>query len=140
MEHPTFVRPSLSAQLKNHIMEKKEAKRFLSIRLLPAEFKEVSRQYKSSGCRSLTEYAKKALMSKPVTIKPVAIRPVTSKPVTIGTRNESTDELLHCLIEIKSRLDALEGLLGERMDAQLRQDIADIRSYARQLYEKWSQL
>jgi hypothetical protein len=111
-------------------MEKKESKRFLSIRLLPAEFKEVSRQYKSSGCRSLTEYAKKVLMSKPV----------TSKSVTMGTRNESTDELLHCLIGIKSRLDALEELLDEKMDAQLRQDIADIRSYTRQLYEKWSQL
>ncbi len=106
-------------------MEKNESKRFLSIRLLPGELKEVYRRYKSSGCRSLTEYAKKVLMNKPVTVR---------------TRNGSIDEMLHCLIGIKSRLDSLEERLDERIDAQLQQDMADIKSYTRQFYEKWSQL
>jgi hypothetical protein len=43
----------------------KSKKRFLSIRLTPEEFKEVYRQCEISNCRSLTEYAKKALMRTP---------------------------------------------------------------------------
>jgi len=108
-------------------MEKNKSKRFLSIRLLPAEFKEIHQRYKSSGCRSLTEYAKKVLMNKPVT-----------NPITMGARNESFEEMLHCLIGIKNRLDSLEGHLDERTDTQLRQDMADIKSYTREFYEKWS--
>jgi len=108
-------------------MERNEPKRYLSIRLLPAEFKEIHQQYKSSGCGSLTEYAKKVLMNKPVT-----------NPITEGGRNESIDEILHCLIGIKSRLDSLEEHLDERTDAQLRQEMADIKSFTREFYEKWS--
>lgn len=86
-------------------MEKDEPRRFLSIRLSQAEFNEIYRQYKFSGCRSLTEYAKKVLMKKPVTIR---------------TRNESVDESLNCLTGIRSRLDSLEEHLDEKTDTQMR--------------------
>jgi len=106
-------------------MEKKEHKRFLSIRLSPAEYKEIHRRCQSSRCRSLTEYVKNVLMSKPITTRP---------------RNDSVDEMLNCLIGIKSKLDTLEETLDARADEQLRLDMANIKSCTREFYEKWSQL
>jgi hypothetical protein len=106
-------------------MEKKEPQRFLSIRLTPAEYKEIHRRCVASGCRSLTEYMKKVLMNKLVTIE---------------TCKESIDEMLHCIIGIKSRLEILEEALDEKIDEQLRLDMAEIKDCTRQFYEKWAQL
>ncbi len=105
-------------------MEQQQPKRFLSIRLTPDEFEEVYRQCEKSTCRSLTEYAKKVL---------------TKKPVTIKTRNQSQDELLLAMIGIKNRLDQLaDRAVGMHADALLR-EIGEIKLLTRQTFQKWSQ-
>ncbi len=54
-------------------------KRFLSVRLTSEELEEVKQHSQTSTCRSLTEYVKKVL---------------TKKPVTVKVRNQSQDDLL----------------------------------------------
>ncbi len=105
-------------------MEKQQPKRFLSIRLAPDEFEEVYRQCEKSTCRSLTEYAKKVL---------------TKKAITIKTRNQSQDELLLAMIGIKNRLDQLAGRAEEMNATDLAGEIGEIKSFTRQIFEKWSQ-
>ena len=68
--------------------------RFLSIRLSPEEFDEVYRQLQKTTCRSLTEYAKKLL---------------TNKPITVKVRDQTREDMLQQLGLIKSRLDTLIG-------------------------------
>jgi hypothetical protein len=106
-------------------MEQPSPKRFLSIRLTPDEFEEVYRQCEKSTCRSLTEYAKKVL---------------TKKPVTIKVRNQSQDELLLAMIGIKNRLDELAGQAAEINATDLAREIGEIKSLTRQTFEKWSQM
>jgi hypothetical protein len=102
----------------------KQAKRFVSVRLTEEEFKEVYRQCENSTCRSLTEYVKKVL---------------TKKPVTVKVRNQSQDELLQTIIGLKNRLDQLAGEAEERGSAELLLEIAEIKSLTRQIGEKWLQ-
>jgi hypothetical protein len=97
-------------------------KRFLSVRLTSEELEEVYQQSKNSTCRSLTEYVKKVL---------------TKKPVTVKVRNQSQDELLTTMVGIKNRLDQLAEHAEEiNADAQLR-EITEIKSLTRQTFEKW---
>jgi hypothetical protein len=101
-------------------MEKQSTKRFLSIRLSQEEFKEVYRQCENSTCRSLTEYAKKVL---------------TKKPVTVKIRNQSQDDLLQVMIGIKNRLDQLTARAEELNAGNLRSELAEIKSITRQIFE-----
>jgi hypothetical protein len=103
---------------------KKQAKRFVSVRLTEEEFKEVYRQCENSTCRSLTEYVKKVL---------------TKKPVTVKTRNQSQDELLQTMVGIKNRLDQLAGQAEESNAAAILREIAEIKVLTRQIGEKWLQ-
>jgi hypothetical protein len=102
----------------------KQAKRFVSVRLTEEEFKEVYRQCENSTCRSLTEYVKKVL---------------TKKSVTVKVRNQSQDELLQTMIGLKNRLDQLAGEAEERGSAELLREIAEIKLLTRQIGEKWLQ-
>jgi hypothetical protein len=96
-------------------------KRFLSVRLSSEELEEVYQLSKSSTCRSLTEYVKKVL---------------TKKPVTVKVRNESQDDLLAAMIGIKNRLDQLAEQAQDNREALA--GIAEIRTLTRQLFEKWN--
>ena len=102
----------------------KQPKRFVSVRLTEEEFKEVYRQCENSTCRSLTEYVKKVL---------------TKKPVTVKVRNQSQDELLQTMIGLKNRLDQLAGEAEERGSAELLREIAEIKLLTHQISEKWLQ-
>jgi hypothetical protein len=102
----------------------KQPKRFVSVRLTEEEFKEVYRQCENSTCRSLTEYVKKVL---------------TKKPVTVKVRNQSQDELLQTMIGLKNRLDQLAGEAEERGSPGLLREIAEIELLTRQISEKWLQ-
>ena len=102
----------------------KQAKRFVSVRLTEEEFQEVYRQCENSTCRSLTEYVKKVL---------------TKKPVTVKVRNQSQDELLQTMIGIKNRLDQIVVEAEERGSAELLREIAEIKLLTRQISEKWLQ-
>jgi hypothetical protein len=101
----------------------KQAKRFVSVRLTEEEFKEVYHQCENSTCRSLTEYVKKVL---------------TKKPVTVKVRNQSQDELLQTMIGIKNRLDQLAERAETSNPAVLR-EFGEIKSLTLKIAEKWLQ-
>lgn len=98
-------------------------KRFLSVRMTSEELEEVYQHSKSSTCRSLTEYVKKVL---------------TKKPVTVKVRNQSQDDLLAAMIGIKDRLDQLAEQARDKNESELLREIADIRNLTRQTFEKWN--
>jgi hypothetical protein len=102
----------------------KQAKRFVSVRLTEEDFKEVYRQCENSTCRSLTEYVKKVL---------------TKKPVTVKVRNQSQDELLLAMVGIKNRLDQIAAQAEESNAAAVLREIAEIKLLTRQISEKWLQ-
>ena len=106
-------------------MSSNEPKRFLSIRLTAGELKDVYRQCEKSTCRSLTEYAKKVL---------------TKKPVTIKVRNQSQDDLLQAMIGIKNKLEELNELATDDGNWwMVTQQILEITSLTRKIYEKCMQ-
>ena len=103
-------------------MASKEAKRFLSIRLTADELQEVYSYQHQSTCRSLTEYVKKVL---------------TSKPVTVKVRDESKEDTLQQLAAIRTRLDALAETTDH--NGHLLEEIADIKSTIRKIAETCTQ-
>lgn len=96
-------------------------KRFLSVRLTPEELEEVYQHSQSSSCRSLTEYVKKVL---------------TKKPVTVKVRNQSQDELLHVMSTVKSRLDQLGDQAEDKNEPDLRREIAEVKALIQGAFEK----
>jgi|SRR5579859_2399076 len=105
-------------------MSNKEPKRFLSIRLSAEELQEVYSHQHQSTCRSLTEYVKKVL---------------TAKPVTVKVRDESKEDTLQQLIAIKNRLDHLAEKTEPASNGSLLGEIADIKSSIRKIAETCSQ-
>jgi hypothetical protein len=104
-------------------MSNKEAKRFLSIRLSAEELQEVYEHQHQSTCRSLTEYVKKVL---------------TAKPVTVKVRDESKEDTLQQLAAIKSRLDALVDGPEHAVNGALVGEISDIKVSIRKIAESCS--
>jgi hypothetical protein len=96
-------------------------KRFLSVRLTPEELEEVYQLSQSSSCRSLTEYVKKVL---------------TKKPVTVKVRNQSQDDLLNVMAAIKNRLDLLGEQAEDKNESDLLREIAEIRVLIQRTFEK----
>jgi len=106
-------------------MSNKESKRFLSIRLSADELQEVYNHQHQSTCRSLTEYVKKVL---------------TAKPVTVKVRDEAKEDTLQQLIAIKSRLDALAERTEPAVNGSLLGEIADIKLSIRKIAESCSHM
>jgi hypothetical protein len=98
-------------------------KRFLSVRLTSEELEEVYQHSNSSSCRSLTEYVKKVL---------------TKKPVTVKVRNQSQDDLLAAMIGIKNRLDQLTDQAQDKNESEKLRELAEIRLMTRQIFEQWN--
>lgn len=105
-------------------MSNKEAKRFLSIRLSADELQEVYNHQHQSTCRSLTEYVKKVL---------------TAKPVTVKVRDESKEDTLQQLIAIKNKLDVLADHSGPVSNGSLLGEIADIKQSILKIAESCTQ-
>ncbi|HWB93498.1 MAG TPA: hypothetical protein VG605_16675 [Puia sp.] len=98
--------------------------RFLSIRLSPDEYQEVYQHLQQSTCRSLTEYVKKVL---------------TNKPVTVKVRDQSKEDILQQLILVKSRLEMLiDKLPTGGSEQQLVGEVTEIKSSIREIAEKCS--
>jgi predicted DNA-binding protein len=97
-------------------------KRFLSVRLTSEELEEVYQLSKTSTCRSLTEYVKKVL---------------TKKPVTVKVRNQSQDDLLGAMIGIKNRLDQLAEHARDKNSETILREIAEVRVLIRESFDKW---
>lgn len=65
--------------------------KWLHLRLSPDEYAQVNRRFKRTTARKLSEYARKVLLSK---------------PVTVNHRNASLDELMTELIRLRNELTA----------------------------------
>ena len=98
-------------------------KRFLSVRLTSEELEEVYQHSQTSSCRSLTEYVKKVL---------------TKKPVTVKVRNQSQDDLLAAMIGIKNRLDQLAEQAQEKNSEAVLREITEVRRLIRESFDKSS--
>ena len=105
-------------------MSNKEAKRFLSVRLSAEELQEVYTHQHQSTCRSLTEYVKKVL---------------TAKPVTVKVRDESKEDTLQQLTAIKNKLDELAERTDPPVNGSLVGEIADIKMSIRRIAEACTQ-
>ncbi len=97
-------------------------KRFLSVRLTSEELEEVYQLSKTSTCRSLTEYVKKVL---------------TKKPVTVKVRNQSQDDLLGAIAGIKNRLDQLAEHAQDKNSEAILREITEVRMLIRESFDKW---
>lgn len=97
--------------------------RFLSIRLSPDEYQEVYQHLQQSTCRSLTEYVKKVL---------------TNKPVTVKVRDQSKEDILQQLALVKSRLETLIDKLPAGNSDHLVKEVTDIKSSIREIADKCS--
>ncbi len=120
--------------------------RRITIRLKPEEFERLQRHYKSTTCRKLSEYARKILLNK---------------PVVVNYRNQSADEILAEMIQLKAELSALGNnfnqavkklhtldqipefrtwvLLNEASKQSFLKKVEEIKLRMNQLYETWSQ-
>lgn len=104
-------------------MTENPSTRFLSIRLSQDEHNDVYRFMSETGCRSLTEYAKKVL---------------TNKPVIFKIRDQSREDVLQQLTLIKTRLDGLLDKATPQENEILQGEILEIKSAIRQIAEKCS--
>ncbi len=66
--------------------------KWLHLRLSPKEYEIVQRHFSKTTCRKISEYARKRLLSK---------------PVTVNYRNQSLDELMRELIQLKNELNSI---------------------------------
>jgi hypothetical protein len=107
----------------NLTMEEKEKKRFISIRLTEAEFQKVQRLIASSGCQSQTEYVKKVL---------------TNKPVVMKMRDQSKDDILECLINVKTRLNLIEDKAADKSVPHLLEEIKEIHTIIQKIHVQCS--
>ena len=67
-----------------------KAKSWISFRVKPEEYEQIHRNFSSTTCRKLSDYARKVLMNKPVVVK---------------YRNQSADEILSAMIRLKNELN-----------------------------------
>jgi hypothetical protein len=119
----TPVNQNLSFQNPVQMKVNATPKRFLSVRLTSEELEEVYQYSNNSTCRSLTEYVKKVL---------------TKKPVTVKVRNQSQDDLLAAMIGIKNRLDQLTDQAQDKNESEKLRELAEIRLMTRQIFEQWN--
>lgn len=66
--------------------------RIVGLRLTPGEYAKIEKKYKSSTCRKLSEYIRKHLLNK---------------PITVNYRNESVDEFMLEITRLKIELVAI---------------------------------
>lgn len=72
--------------------DKIKDRNWISFRVKPEEYNQINGHFKRSTCQKLSEYARNVLLQKPVQIK---------------VRNQSADEILSVLLQIKKELNAI---------------------------------
>lgn len=72
--------------------QKKNRNRWLHLRLNADEYALIQKRYKKSTCPKLSDYARKNLLQKPIVLK---------------YRNESLDELMNELIQLRAQLNPI---------------------------------
>ena len=126
--------------------DKSTLSRRITLRFKPQEFENLNRFYKATTDKKLSQYARKVLLKK---------------PVTLNHRNQSADEILAELIQIKYELNTLGSnynqvvkklhtlenlteiktwlLLNEPARQRFMTKVEQIKERMNQLYEIWSQ-
>lgn len=129
-------------------MEKQKSipKGWISFRVKPKEYELIHRHFTKTTCRKLSEYARKVLLNKPVTVK---------------FRNQSADEFLEQMVQLKNELSAIGNnfnqsvkklhtldkipdiktwlLLNESTKNLFMKKVEEIKEKMTQIYELWSQ-
>jgi hypothetical protein len=120
--------------------------KWLHIRLNGTEFRAINSHYKKTTCKELSDYARKVLLRK---------------PVTINHRNQSADEILAEMIRLKNELHAIGNnfnqavhklhtldtspqvklwlLMNENLKTALLSKTEEIKVRMNEIYEQWSQ-
>ena len=65
---------------------------WIGFRVKPEEYRQIHRHFSATTCRKLSEYARKVLLNRPVTVK---------------FRNQSADEFLSSMLPLKNELNAI---------------------------------
>jgi hypothetical protein len=66
--------------------------KWLHLRLTPAEYDKLHKQFKKTTCRKISEYARKILLGK---------------PITVTYRNQSLDDFMTEMIKLRSELSSI---------------------------------
>ena len=125
--------------------ETSKKKGWISFRVKPEEYDKIHQHLKNTMHRKLSEYARKVLLNKPVTVK---------------YRNESADALLSAMIKFKNELNSIGNnfnqavkklhtlnqisefkiwLITHEPHVQTAlQKIEEIKTKLNQMYEQWS--
>lgn len=120
--------------------------RFVGLRFTPDEYNKIERKWKSSTCRKLSDYIRKHLFDK---------------PITINYRNHSVDEFMLEIIRLRAELNALGNnfnqavkklhtlqqipefknwiIRSELEKKILFNTIDEIKNYMQKMAEKWLQ-
>lgn len=126
--------------------EQRESKEWISVRVKPEEYNKIYTFYMSTTCRKLSEYVRMVLLRKPVVVK---------------YRNQTADESLDAMNQLKNELTAIGNnfnqvvkklqslstvddirswiLLNEATRLMLIQKTEEIRIQMNKIYELWSQ-
>ena len=119
--------------------------KWLHIRLNETELKTICSHHQKTTCRELSDYARRVLLRK---------------PVTINHRNQSADEILAAMIRLKAELSAIGNnfnqavhklhtldktpevkvwvLMSESERATLLKKTEEIKVRMNEIYEQWS--
>jgi hypothetical protein len=96
--------------------ENKTPKNWISFRVKQDEYLIIYSHFSSTTCRKLSEYARKVLLNK---------------PVVINHRNQSADEILSVLNQIKNELSAIGNNFNQVVHKLHTLDtVPEIRSWA----------
>ena len=119
---------------------------WLHIRLTPDEYKKINDRFEASTCRKISEYSRKLLLQK---------------PVTIYTRNQSLDDFMTEMILLRNELNALGNnynqvvkkmhtldhipefkswsILNEKQQQNLAVKVGQIKEKINSISDKWLQ-
>lgn len=126
--------------------QNKKPKKWISFRVKPEEYERIYKHCKATTDKKLSQYARKVLLKK---------------PVTFNHRNQSADEILAELIQIKNELHTIGNnynqavrklhtlehvaeiktwlILNEPTRQRFMNKVEQIKERMNQLYEIWSQ-
>jgi archaellum component FlaC len=95
--------------------EKINRTRLLQARLTPGEYEKVQKKFSKTICRKLSDYVRKVLLDK---------------PVTVNMRNESLDAFMAEMIALRNELNAIGNNYNQLIKRlHVLQDIPEIKSW-----------
>ncbi len=123
-----------------------EEKNWISFRVKPEEYNLIRDQFEKTTCRKLSEYARKVLLNKPVIIK---------------YRNQTADDFLAEMVQLKNELNHIGNnfnqavkklhtldtipeikywlIVNEAVKKNFTDKVEEIKNHMNELYELWSQ-